>query len=126
MSRDTVPFMFCRRQKARDENGNGFVVRRTTSLGALGQALHGRCRFKEIVSRVFCDLMTVVKVHSARIRCLLMYHYLFLVSCRFTCNDPCTVGSRRMCLDPLAGFCLYAILDVFHHVLCAFYSLVYL
>lgn len=30
-----------RRPKTRDENGNGFVVRKTTSLGALGQALHG-------------------------------------------------------------------------------------
>ncbi len=34
-----------RRPRMRDENGNGspYIHRKTTSLGALGQALHGKC-----------------------------------------------------------------------------------
>ncbi len=95
-------------------------MRRTTSLGALGQALHGRFSFKGIVSRVLFDLKAVGKVYSARISRIACTStcFLFLVDLH-----PMThVGSRRMCLDPgvvppLAGFRLYAILGVFHHVL---------
>jgi hypothetical protein len=40
--------------------------------------------------------------------------FSFLVSCRFTSNDPCLDPDV---VPPLAGFRLYAILSVFHHAL---------
>jgi hypothetical protein len=80
MSRDTVPLMLLGGKRRGTRTGTDSlcdgrpVWAPWVRLSTVGVILKG-------LSHVFfCSLKTVVKVYSARIRCLLIYFYLFLVS----------------------------------------------